>query len=110
MKDTPKTENAPALTEPGFYLRGTPVSSTARLITRKDKSGQFVRVVHELALQPGIAHWEENYEPTDDGIEVKDGEVKRFPKLEAFKQLLVKVGRIREYNGKTYVSGVTVLA
>jgi hypothetical protein len=40
-------------------LRGVVVSSSARVFNRKGGSGKIVCVRHELALQPGLAVFEE---------------------------------------------------
>ncbi len=95
----------------GLLIRGRIISSIARVIPKKDRSGIFVRVSHEVATNPGIATWEEYIDPSQDPrVEVQSGEVKRFPTLEAFADVLLKVGRYRVFNGQLYVSNVEVIA
>jgi hypothetical protein len=47
----------------GLFVRGVVMSSTAKAHKRKDGTGVFVIARHELALQPGLAVWEEFHEP-----------------------------------------------
>lgn len=95
--------------ESGIYVKGMVISSTARAFDKKDKSGIAIRVTHELALQPGIAKWEEYHEPKVGHIEVQDGEVTKFPRLEEFKPIVLKVGRVREFNGTVSLSNAEVI-
>ena len=53
----------------GLFVRGVVMSSTAKVFNRKDGSGKVVCIRHELALQPGMAVFEEY-------PDLKDGKVK----------------------------------
>jgi hypothetical protein len=48
-----------------MFVRGVVMSSTAKAHKRKDGTGVFVIVRHELALQPGLAVWEAFHDPKD---------------------------------------------
>ena len=95
--------------ESGVYVKGIVISSTATAFDKKDKSGITVRVTHEMALQPGIAKWEEFQEPKVGEIEVQEGEVTLFPKLPEFKPVTLKVGRVREFNGTISLSNAELI-
>lgn len=95
--------------ESGIYVKGVVISSTATAFDKKDKSGITVRVTHEMALQPGIAKWEEFHEPKLGLIEVQDGEVTKFPKLPEFKPVTLKVGKVREFNGTISLSNAELI-
>ena len=50
----------------GLFVRGIVMSSTAKAFNRKDGSGKVICIRHELALQPGLAVFEE-YPDLKDG-------------------------------------------
>ena len=50
----------------GVFVHGTVLSSTATLFDRKDKSGQFVRIRHEIATKPGVIDFEQILDPAKD--------------------------------------------
>ena len=68
--------------KPGVYVHGTVLSSTATLFNRKDNSGQFVRVRHEIATKPGVIDFEQILDPSKDaGVKVKRRQNRRLPHL-----------------------------
>lgn len=82
--------------ENGFFLRGVVVSSTAKVIQKKDGSGPLVIVSHEIGTQPGLICWEAFHDPvkrTD--VRVVDGQAVEFPRLEPMKPITLKVNRYR---------------
>ena len=84
--------------EPGIYVRGIPVSNEATMGNRKDGT-TWVRVRNELALQPGLAVFEQYFDPAkDNAIKVINEEVREYPRLEEFKPVTLKVLRYKTYN------------
>ena len=80
----------------GLFVRGVVMSSTAKAHKRKDGTGVFVIVRHELALQPGLALWEEFHDPKDGKVKLDGENVVTFPKLPDFQQVMAKVLRWEE--------------
>lgn len=80
----------------GLFVRGVVVSSTARAFNRKDGTGKVICVRHELALQPGVAIFEEYPEANDARVKLNGDEVVEFPKLPEFQQVTMKVLRWAE--------------
>ena len=66
------------------------------LAKRKDGTGVFVIVRHELALQPGLAVWEAFHDPKDGQVKLDGETVITFPKLTDFQQVTLKVLRWEE--------------
>ncbi len=64
----------------------------------------LVKLQHELALTPGVAIWEEYIETEDKRVEIHGNEVKKFPSLPMLTDILLKVGRFKEFNRQLYVS------
>lgn len=80
----------------GLLVRGVVMSSTAKVFNRKDGSGKVVCVRHEIALQPGLAVYEE-YPDLKAGMVKLDGDkVVEFPKLPEMQQVTLKVLRWEE--------------
>jgi hypothetical protein len=80
----------------GMFVRGVVMSSLARVFNRKDGSGKLVCIRHELALQPGLAIFEE-YPDLKAGTVKLDGDnVVEFTKLPEFQQVTLKVLRWEE--------------
>jgi hypothetical protein len=78
----------------GIFIQGVVVSSMAQAWNRKDGSGKFVEVTHEIALQPGIAVLSQYFDPAKDiGIKLDDLEVLEFPRLHEFQPVLLKALR-----------------
>ena len=80
----------------GLFVRGVVMSSTAKAHKRKDGTGVFVIVRHELALQPGLAVWEAFHDPKDGLVKLDGEQVLTFPKLTDFQQVTLKVLRWEE--------------
>ncbi len=84
-------KNANGISENGIYVRGVVVSSMARIGERRDDSGRYVNVRHEIALQPGIAVLDQYFDPERDSeVQVKGMDVVRYPKLPEFQTVLLK--------------------
>src|SRR6478736_1755937 len=93
-ENTKHTAPAPKLN--GLLVVGVVMSSTARAFNRKDGSGKVICVRHELALQPGLAVWEEYPELKDGKVKLDGDNVVEFPKLPEFQQITIKVIRWEE--------------
>lgn len=90
--DNPKTE----IIAGGLYVRGVVVSSSAKAYQRKDGSGTFVRVQHELATQPGVVLFEQYLDPKESTeVKIEDGKVVTYPRLPEFASVTLKVLRYR---------------
>jgi hypothetical protein len=80
----------------GMFVRGVVVSSSARVFNRKDGSGKIVCVRHELALQPGLAIFEEYPELNAGKVKLDGDKVVEFPRLPEMQQVTLKVLRWEE--------------
>ena len=80
----------------GLFVRGVVLSSTAKMFKRKDGSGNCVCVRHEIALQPGLAVWEEYPDVNSDKVKIEGDQVVDFPRLPALKPIELKVIRWQE--------------
>ena len=80
----------------GLFVRGVVMSSTASVFNRKDGSGKVICVRHEIALQPGLAVFEEYPELKDGKVKLDGDKVMDFPKLPEFQQVTLKVLRWQE--------------
>ncbi len=106
------TENKLNL-KPGVYVSGSILSSTVSLHNRKDGSGQFVRVSHELATRPGVLVLEQIYDPVKDaGVKVEGGKVMAYPAYPEDKPITLKCepGAIREFKGKVKITKAEIIA
>ncbi|MGE9291211.1 MAG: hypothetical protein ACQKBT_09490 [Puniceicoccales bacterium] len=91
--------------EAGLFVHGIVVSSGARLIKKKDGSGNLVLVSHELATQPGVIRWEEILDPAKDSrITLQGDEILKSPAEPDFKPVTLKVGRTRIFRDQLVVS------
>jgi hypothetical protein len=100
------TETKPNL-KPGVYVRGSVLSSTATLFNRKDNSGQFVRVRHEISTKPGVIDFEQIFDPVKDGVvKVEGGKVVAFPTYPEDSPIMLKFepGAIREFKSKVKIT------
>ena len=93
----------------GLFVRGVVMSSTAKTHKRKDGSGVFVIVRHELALQPGLALWEAFHDPKDGKVKLEGENVVEFPKLPEFQQVTVKVWRWEERDKRLVIKDAEVV-
>ncbi len=80
----------------GLIVRGIVMSSTAKAFNRKDGTGKIVCIRHELALQPGLAVYEEYPELKDGKVKLDGDNVIEFPKLPELQQVTLKVLRWEE--------------
>ncbi len=95
-QDTKSTAQAEKVN--GLFVRGVVMSSAAKVHKRKDGTGVFVIVRHEIALQPGLAVWEAFHDPKDGKVKLDGENVVAFPKVPEFQQLTLKVLRWEERN------------
>ena len=59
---------------------------------RKDGSGSFVMVTHEIATQPGVVEYTQYLDVANDpGIKVQGDDVLEYPKLPEMKPVSLKV-------------------
>jgi len=93
--------------KPGVYVRGRILTVTGNLYNRKDGSGQFVRVRHEISTRPGLIEYEQVLDPAKDaGIKIEGGKLTAFPSIpeETMVTLRVEPGGIGEYKGKVRIN------
>ncbi len=102
-----KTESVNVkLPKTGLYVRGVVISNTARTFKRKDGTGLGVKVLTELALQPGVATYERFFDPgKDPEVKLQGEEVVSFPKLRDFETLTLRVERYRVFDEKLFITG-----
>ena len=77
----------------GLFVRGVVVSSSAKVFNRKDGSGKIVCIRTELALQPGLAIFEEYPDLKDGKVKLDGDKVVEYPKLPEMQQVTLKVIR-----------------
>ncbi len=95
----------------GLYVRGVIVSSHANAFQRKDGSGLLVKVSHEIATQPGVAHFEQYYNPQETNeVKVEGGKVVAFPQFAQLQSLTLKVLRYRFDRERFIVTGAEEVA
>ena len=94
----------------GLFVRGVVMSSTAKAHKRKDGSGVFVIVRHEIALQPGLAVWEGFHDPKDGKVKLDGENVVTFPKLPEFQQVTLKVLRWAEQDKRLVIKDAELVA
>ena len=93
----------------GLFVRGVVMSSAAKVHKRKDGTGVFVIVRHEIALQPGLAVWEAFHDPKDGKVKLDGENVVEFPKLPEFQQVTVKVWRWEERDKRLVIKDAEVV-
>ena len=93
----------------GLIVCGVVMSSTATCINRKDGSGRFVCVRHEIALQPGVAILEEYPDLNDAKIKLDGSTVVEFPRLPEFKPVKLKVLRWAERDKRLVIKEAQVI-
>ena len=107
-------ENAKSTTQAdklnGLIVRGVVMSSTAQAHKRKDGTGVFVIVRHEIALQPGLAVWEAFHDPKDGKVKLDGENVVTFPKLPEFQQVTLKVLRWAERDKRLVIKDAELVA
>ena len=87
----------------GLFVRGVVMSSTAKVFNRKDGSGKVVCIRHELALQPGMAVFEEYPDLKDGKVKLDGDKVVEFHKLPEMQQVTLKVLRWEERDKRLVV-------
>lgn len=97
-------------TECGLFLRGIVISSTARLITRKDGSGRSVVVTHEISTKPGLVKWVEFIDETDSRVKTKEDHVLDFPTLPELKPIHLKVNSHKADRGHVEIKSAQIVA
>ena len=94
----------------GLIVRGVVMCSSAKVHKRKDGSGVFVIVRHEIALQPGLAVWEAFHDPKDGKVKLDGENVVAFPKLPEFQQVTLKVLRWEERDKRLVIKDAEMVA
>jgi hypothetical protein len=88
----------------GIYIQGVVISNCARKVTLKDGSIR-VSIKHEVALDPGVIVLDRLIDPSLSTETRLDGdEVKTFPKLKKYEQVIVRVQKIKEFNNRVSAS------
>lgn len=101
---------APAQKLNGLFVVGVAMSSTAKAFNRKDGSGKVICIRHELALQPGLAVWEEYPELKDGKVKLDGDNVVEFPKLPEFQQITLKVIRWDERDKRLVIKEAQIVS
>jgi hypothetical protein len=94
----------------GLIVCGVVMPSTAKPHKRKDGTGVFVIVRHELALQPGLAVWEVFHDPKDGKVKLDGENVVAFPRLPEFQQITLKVLRWEERDKRLLMKEAEMVA
>lgn len=106
--DTKQTAQSDKLN--GMFIRGVVMSSTAKAFNRKDGTGKVICIRHELALQPGLAVFEEYPELKDGKVKLDGDNVVEFPKLPEFQQVTLKVLRWEERDKRLVIKEAQLVA
>lgn len=93
----------------GLFVRGVVMSSTAKAFNRKDGSGKVICIRHELALQPGLAVWEEYPDAKDGKVKLDGDNVVEFHKLPEFQQVTLKVLRWEERDKRLIIKEAQIV-
>ena len=94
----------------GLFVRGVVMSSTAKVFNRKDGSGKVVCVRHEIALQPGMAVFEEYPDLKDGKVKLDGDNVIEFHKLPEMQQVTLKVLRWEEKDKRFIIKEAQLVA
>ncbi len=106
-----KTTSKVKIENNGLFVRGVPVSTTARYGRKKDGSGSFVIITTELATQPGLILWEQFLDPSQrTDIQVKDGNVTAFPKPKEYEPMTLKANRVKMRGDTLVLSSAELVA
>ena len=108
--DTNAKSTAQASQLNGLFVRGVVMSSVAKALKRKDGTGMFVIVRHELALQPGLAIWEAFHDPKDGKVKLDGENIIVFPQLKDFEQVTLKVRRWEEKDKRFIIKDAELVA
>ena len=93
----------------GLFVRGVVMSSTAKAFNRKDGSGKVICIRHELALQPGLAVFEEYPDLKDGKVKLDGDKVVEFPRLPEMQQVTLKVLRWEERDKRMVIKEAIVV-
>ncbi len=93
----------------GLFVRGVVMSSTAKAFNRKDGYGKVICVRHELALQPGLAVFEEYPDLKEGKVKLDGDNVVEFHKLPEFQQITLKVIRWEERDKRLVIKEAQVV-
>ena len=86
--------------KPGIYVNGIVISNDARKVNLKDGTTR-VSVKHELALDPGLISLDRFIDPKmNNEVKLVGDEIQGYPKLTKFEPIIVRVQKIKEYNGQ----------
>lgn len=85
------------------------MSSTANAFNRKDGSGKVICVRHEIALQPGLAVFEEYPELESGEVKLEGDTVVKFPKLPELQSITLKVLRWMERDRRLIIKEAQVV-
>lgn len=94
--------------KPGIYVCGRILTVTGNLYNRKDGSGQFVRVRHEISTRPGMIEYEQVLDPAKDaGIKIEGGKLVAFPSIpeDSLVTLRVEPGGLGSIRAKSASAG-----
>ena len=105
LKTTKSTAQSDKLN--GLFVRGVAVSSSAKVFNRKDGSGKIVCIRHELALQPGMAVFEEY--PELGKVKLDGDNVIEFHRLPEMQQVTLKVLRWAEQDKRMVIKEAIVV-
>jgi len=94
----------------GLFVRGVVMSSTAKAFNRKDGSGKVICIRHELALQPGMAVFEEYPDLKDGKVKLDGDNVVEFHKLPEMQQVTLKVLRWEERDKRLVIKEAQIVA
>ncbi len=94
----------------GLFVRGIVMSSTAKAFNRKDGSGKVICIRHELALQPGLAVFEEYPDLKDGKVKLDGDNVVEFHKLPEMQQVTLKVLRWEERDKRLIIKDAQMVA
>jgi hypothetical protein len=94
----------------GLFVRGMVMSSTAKVFNRKDGSGKIVCIQHEIALQPGLAVFEQYPDLKDGKVKLDGDKVVEFPKMPEMQQITLKVLRWEERDKRLVIKDAQVVA
>ena len=94
----------------GLFVRGMVMSSTAKVFNRKDGSGKIVCIQHEIALQPGLAVFEQYPDLKDGKVKLDGDKVVEFPKMPEMQQITLKVLRWEERDKRLVIKDAQIVA
>ena len=94
----------------GLFVRAIVMSSTAKAFNRKDGTGKVVCIRHELALQPGMAVYEEYPDLKDGKVKLDGDNVIEFHKFPEFQPVTLKVLRWEERDKRLVIKEALMVA